>query len=88
MAVGPALPGGGIDPLFSLVFAGAALLSLFPTLVARPTPVELAVLGALHAAFIVRVVRARAAASRQRTAELESFRGLQSRERGRPDGVG
>src|SRR5262245_49033524 len=26
MAVGPALPGGGIDPLFTAVFAGAAFL--------------------------------------------------------------
>ena len=85
MAVGPALPGGGIDPLFSVLFVGATLISLVLALLVRPTPVELGVLGALHAAFVVRVVRARGAAARQRAVELESFKGLQSRDRARPD---
>lgn len=81
MAVGPALPGGGIDPIFSTVFVGASFLNLW---LARPLghpPLAVGLLGALHAAFIYRVVRARGAAARQRAVELESFKALQSREK-------
>ena len=63
MALGPALPGGGVDP---------ALL---------PTPVdlrEIGVIGALHVVFLVRVVRARGVAARQRAVELESYRAIKS----------
>ena len=83
MTVGPALPGGGIDPLFSAVFVGATLLNLAPALLSQPTTAELAVIGVLHAAFVFRVVRARGAASRQRAVELESFKALMIRERAR-----
>jgi hypothetical protein len=81
MLVGPALPGGGIDPLFSGVFLGSALLNL---LAARPSPAEPAAFAAVvaaHLAFAFRIVRARLAATRQRAVELESFKALQSRER-------
>jgi hypothetical protein len=78
MAVGPALPGGGIDPLFTVVFGVATMINLLPALLPQPTPVELGVIGALHAAFLLRVVRARGAAARQRAVELESFRALKS----------
>jgi hypothetical protein len=80
LAVGPALPGGGIDPLFSVVFAGATIVNL---LLPTPTPIELLVVGVLHAGFLFRVIRARGAASRQRAVELESFRALLLRERDR-----
>ena len=85
MAVGPALPGGGVDPLFSAVFAGAALLNLLSALVvlAEPTVLELGILGAVHLAFVFRVIRARVAAARQRAVELESFRTLLLRQRDR-----
>ena len=83
MTVGPALPGGGMDPLFSAVFVGATFINLVPALLPQPTPMEIGVVGALHAAFIFRVVRARGAAARQRAVELESFKALQSRERAR-----
>jgi len=79
MAVGPALPGGGIDPLFTVIFTSAAVLNLIPALLPEPTPFELAVIGALHGIFIVRVLRARIAAARQRAVELESFRALRMR---------
>jgi hypothetical protein len=79
MAVGPALPGGGADPLFTVVFTCAAVLNLIPALLPQPTTFELGVIGALHAIFIVRVLRARIAAARQRAVELESFRALRSR---------
>ena len=78
MAVGPALPGGGIDPLFSVVFISAALANLIPAFTPGPTRPELAVLLPLHAAFIVRVVRARGAAARQRAVELESYRAIKT----------
>ena len=78
MAVGPALPGGGIDPLFAVVFLLAAIANMIPALVYEPTIIELSAMGALHAAFIVRVVRARVAAARQRAVELESYREIRS----------
>jgi hypothetical protein len=86
MAVGPALPGGGIDPLFSFVFACAAFVNIIPTLgslvvhgatpLPAPTRTELGVIGILHLAFVIRVVRARGAAARQRAVELETFRAI------------
>jgi hypothetical protein len=80
MAVGPALPGGGIDPLFTLVFASATFVNVIPALTVRPQPTatELGVIGALHLAVVIRIVRARGAAARQRAVELESFRALRA----------
>lgn len=83
MAVGPALPGGGFDPLFSAVFVGAAVVNLLPALAPQPTPIELGTVLVLHAAFVFRVIRARGAAARQRAVELESFRALLVRQRDR-----
>jgi hypothetical protein len=79
MAVGPALPGGGIDPLFTFVFVAAALMNLLPALAPEPTTIEIGFILAVHVLFVVRVARARVAAARQRTVELESFRAIQSR---------
>ena len=84
MTVGPALPGGGIDPLFSVVFVGATLINLVPALLPQPTPAELGVIVSSRD-FCVRVVRAlRAARSTERggTRKLQS---VQSRERAPPD---
>ena len=78
MSVGPALPGGGIDPLFSVVFVSASLANLIPAFTPEPTRPELAVLLPIHFAFIVRVVRARGAAARQRAVELESYRAIKA----------
>jgi hypothetical protein len=75
-AIGPALPGGGIDPLFSFVFVCVAFLNVIPALLPAPTRLELGVVGVLHLAFVARVVRARGAAARQRAVELESFRAV------------
>jgi hypothetical protein len=36
MAVGPALPGGGIDPLFTVVFTCAAFVNVIPALALQP----------------------------------------------------
>jgi hypothetical protein len=80
MAVGPALPGGGIDPLFSVVFASATFINIIPALAMQPraTATELGVIGALHLTVAIRIVRARGAAARQRAVELETFRAIHS----------
>ena len=83
MLVGPALPGGGIDPLFSGVFVGACLLNLLTAQPLKSAPIVLSILITAHAAFVFRIVRARMAATRQRAVELETFKALQSRERAR-----
>ena len=81
-AVGPALPGGGIDPLFTLVFACAAVANCVP-LLARPSSNATAMfVGILHMTFLVRLARARRAAARQRAADLETFRALQAKATG------
>jgi hypothetical protein len=79
MAVGPALPGGGVDPLFTLVFAFATILNLIPAIVPSPTRLELSVIGVMHAAVLVRLVRARGAATRQRAVDLESYQAVKLR---------
>jgi hypothetical protein len=79
MAVGPALPGGGVDPLFTVVFASVTLMNMIPALLPAPLqPLELGVIAAVHGAFLVRLVRARGAAARQRAVELESYRAVKS----------
>src|SRR2546430_1883258 len=47
MSVGPSLPGGGIDPLFSIVFVCALFVNIAPPLGlrARPPATELGVIG-------------------------------------------
>ena len=79
MAIGPALPGGGVDPLFSVIFTLATLLNLMAAIVPGPTRLELSVIGLMHGAFLLRLVRARWAATRQRTVDLESYRAVKMR---------
>ena len=79
MSIGPALPGGGVDPLFTLIFTLATLLNLLAAIVPSPTRLELAVIGLMHGAFLVRIVRARWAATRQRAVDLESYRAVKMR---------
>jgi hypothetical protein len=78
MAVGPALPGGGIDPLFAMLFSCATVLNVVPALMVRPTLWQIAVIVPLHLAFLVRIVRARGAAARQRAVDLETFKALKA----------
>ena len=78
MLVGPALPGGGVDPLFTLLLGGATIANVIPLLTVPRTRTELAIVGLLHAVFLVRLVRARWAAARQRTVELESYRAIRA----------
>jgi hypothetical protein len=79
MSLGPALPGGGVDPLFTLVFAFSTVLNLLSASIPSPTRLELSVIGLMHGAFLVRLVRARWAASRQRAIDLESYRAVKMR---------
>ena len=74
MAFGAPLAGTGSDPLFVAMFGLATSANLLPVLVAQPTQLETLVIGACHAALLVRIAFARRAAGRQRTADLERFR--------------
>jgi hypothetical protein len=69
MTLGPALPGGGIDPLFTHLFVGATLVNLLPSLAVNTSPALVVVLAG-HALVLGRVVRTRRAAARQRAADL------------------
>jgi hypothetical protein len=60
-----------------------AAINLVLTLMPPPPWPEGAVLGACHAVFTFRVIRARIAAAHQRAVELESFRALLLRQRDR-----
>ena len=79
MSIGPALPGSGIDPLFTVIFGLATLLNLVPATVRSPTALELTVVGIVHAALLLRLARARMAAARQRAVDLESYRAVRMR---------
>ena len=81
MAVGPALPGGGIDPLFSIAFVCGTTLNVMPGLMLEPNGIEIALIAAAHIALFLRIVRAHRAAARQRAVELESFKALLLRQR-------
>lgn len=76
MQTGPSLPGGGVDPLFSVLFLCATALNIVPVLLPQPAPIEIGVMAVLHLLFAVRVVAARLAAGRQRRVELERYRAL------------
>jgi hypothetical protein len=73
MRAAPGLAGSGADPLFALVFAVASLVNLGVAFVAGPTPIEVVLLFAAHAALLLRLARARMVAGRQRRADLEAF---------------
>jgi hypothetical protein len=74
MRLGPGLPGGGVDPLFTVLFVCATLANLITVFIPPPPVAEAALPLILHSAFIVRVVRVRRAAARQRGNELEMFK--------------
>jgi hypothetical protein len=68
-------PAGAVatDPLFTAPFLLAALFNLAPALTLDPARVELVFVGGAHALFVLRLVVARYAASRQRAVDLERF---------------
>ena len=81
MSVGPALPGGGVDPLFTVVFAFATAAE--PAFRRFVSVVDHAGAGrdrpACTRALLARLVRARGAATRQRAVDLESYRAVKVR---------
>jgi hypothetical protein len=78
MAAGPGLPGGGIDPLFTVMFTALLALNLTLTFPDLRTTTEYAVVLPVHAIFLIRLIRARGAAARQRAVDLETFRAVRS----------
>ena len=74
MATGPALPGGGVDPLFTVMFAAAALANLLTAFPSGTTPLEDFAVVSSHVVFVLRLVRARRTAARQRQGDLDRFR--------------
>lgn len=77
-ASGRRLP-GTTDPLFARSFWLAAVSNLIPAILIGPIPVEWAVLGLAHAAFIVRVATARRQAASQRASDLQRFREMKAK---------
>ena len=73
MRAAPGLPGGGVNPLFTSTFAGAAIVNLGTAFVAEPTPLELLLLFVAHTAYLLRLAQTRLLAGRQRRADLEAF---------------
>ncbi len=81
MNYGTAFPatGGGLDPLFSIVFFSAAAVNFLSAfVVTEPRPGWIAVSLVAHLAFNYRIVRARQASAAQRAIDLERFRKLAS----------
>jgi hypothetical protein len=79
MSYGAKFP-SGLDPLFSIVFAGAAILSFFsalPVAARRPGWIVLSFLA--HLAFGYRIVSAKKIAAAQRALDLDRFRSLLSK---------
>lgn len=69
----------GVDPLFTALFALAAVINVAPALVLEPVRSELIVVAGAHLLFFVRLLYARAAAARQRAVDLERFQQLKQR---------
>lgn len=68
----------GLDPLFGLIFAAAALLNLSLSIsIRRPAWIVLSLLS--HLAFGYRIVSARKDAAAQRVLDLDRFRSLLSK---------
>ena len=76
MTFGAPAGAASADPLFVLCFLLAAILNFVPVLLSAPVPAENAVIGGLHAFFIVRLLAARRVAARQRAVDLARFREL------------
>ncbi len=81
MAFGRPSGAVGLDPLFSIPFALAAVVNVMPPLIViagGPTREELIFVGGAHALFLVRLVAARAAAGKQREVDLRRFQELKT----------
>jgi len=84
MSFGVPLAGLGVDPLFTSLFAAAALCNFVPVLEAGPVPAEWVGIGGVHLLFLFRLVLARRVSSRQRSADLARFQQLKDARTRRP----
>jgi hypothetical protein len=73
-------PSGAVttDALFTVPFLLAVLFNVAPAMILAPARVELVFVGGAHALFVLRLVAARYAASRQRAVDLERFTELKT----------
>jgi hypothetical protein len=76
MAFGRPAGAAATDALFTVPFLIAALFNAAPALTLEPARVELVFVAGAHTLFILRLVVARRAASRQRAVDLERFQQL------------
>lgn len=76
MTYGRTFGGGGIDALFSPIFAVACLLNVIPATLGGPPALDWAIVGAVHLLFAGRIWSARRKARGQRAADLERFERL------------
>ncbi len=73
MAYGRTFGGGGIDALFSPIFAVATLLNFIPVALSGSVAIDWTIVGAVHMLVIVRIWAAKRQASAQRAVDLERF---------------
>lgn len=73
MSYGRLFQSGGMDALFSPIFALAAVLNLIPAVLAGPLAIDWVVVSIAHALFAWRVWSARHEAGRQRAEDLQRF---------------
>jgi hypothetical protein len=86
MAFGRPRASATTDALFTVPFLLAALFNMAPALIAQPTGPELVFVGGAHALFVLRLVVARVAASKQRAIDLARFEELRTQETPSPPG--
>jgi hypothetical protein len=84
MAYGRTFGGGGIDALFSPFFWVATLFNFLPVTLTGPVAIDWAVVGAVHALFLVRVWAGRQQSGRQRATDLARFEQIKSDTARRP----
>jgi len=78
MAFGKPAGAVTLDALFTVPFLLAALFNIAPALLLNPIRAELIFVGGAHLLFALRLVVARAAASRQRAIDLERFQRMKA----------
>jgi hypothetical protein len=89
MAFGGTAGAPTADPLLAAYFCVATIANFMPAMLVDPLPIEWAMVGVVHALFLVRVVAARRQATSQRIRDLERFRALkQGESRGEEGGGG
>lgn len=81
MAFGRPQGAAAPDALFAVPFLLAALCNVAPALIAQPTGPELVFVGGAHALFVLRLVAARIAASKQRAIDLARFQELRKQDK-------